>query len=210
MNKVVVAVCLSSLLFGCSDSDQNVNAFLSSSVKQISLSLHRLVDNFTLNRPKMSNIIVHLDNTSSTSNSTIVPINTDIKQNTTIVNSNETSIQWQWPAKGNIIEAYTEANKGIDIEGKSGDEVVAAADGQVVYAGNALPGYRNMIIIKHNSDYLTAYTGNESILVKEQEEVTAGQQIATMGKSGSNVASLHFEIRYNVKSVDPLKHLPSR
>lgn len=210
MNKVVVAVCLSSLLFGCSDSDQNVNAFLSSSVKQISLSLHRLVDNFTLNRPKMSNIIVHLDNTSSTSNSTILPINTDIKQNTTIVNSNETSIQWQWPAKGKIIEAYTEANKGIDIEGKSGDEVVAAADGQVVYAGNALPGYRNMIIIKHNSDYLTAYTGNESILVKEQEEVTAGQQIATMGKSGSNIASLHFEIRYNVKSVDPLKHLPSR
>lgn len=208
MNKVVVAVCLSSLLFGCSDSDQKVNAFLSSSVKQMTLSFHRLVDNFTLNRPKMSNTVVRLDNISSTSNSTIVPINTNIKQNTSLVNSNETSIQWQWPAKGNIIEAFTEANKGIDIAGTLGDDVVAAAYGQVVYAGNVLPGYGNMIIIKHNNSYLTAYARNQSILVKEREEVEAGQQIATMGKSGSNVASLHFEIRYNAKSVDPLKYLP--
>lgn len=208
MNKVVVAVCLSSLLFGCSDSDQNVNAFLSSSVKQISLSLHRLVDNFTLNRPKMSNTVVRLDNISSTSNSTTAPINTNIKQNTSLINSNETSIQWQWPAKGNIIEAFTETNKGIDIAGTLGDDVVAAADGQVVYAGNVLPGYGNMIIIKHNNGYLTAYARNQSILVKEREEVKAGQQIATMGKSGADVASLHFEIRYNAKSVDPLQYLP--
>lgn len=208
MNKVVVAVCLSSLFFGCSDSDQNVNAFLSSSVKQISLSLHRLVDNFTLNRPKMSNTVVRLDNISSTSNSTTAPINTNIKQNTSLINSNETSIQWQWPAKGNIIEAFTETNKGIDIAGTLGDDVVAAADGQVVYAGNVLPGYGNMIIIKHNNGYLTAYARNQSILVKEREEVKAGQQIATMGKSGADVASLHFEIRYNAKSVDPLQYLP--
>ncbi|SUB37168.1 outer membrane antigenic lipoprotein B [Pasteurella multocida] len=86
----------------------------------------------------------------------------------------------------------------------------AAAAGRVVYAGNALRGYGNLIIIKHNDDYLSAYAHNESILVKDQQEVRAGQQIAKMGSSGTNSVKLHFEIRYKGKSVDPTRYLPKR
>lgn len=118
------------------------------------------------------------------------------------------NISWQWPVKGKVIETFSNATKGIDIAGSLGDRVSSAADGRVVYAGNALPGYGNLIIIKHNDDYLTAYAHNQSILVKEQQDVKAGQQIATMGSTGTNSVRLHFEIRYQAKSVDPLKYLP--
>lgn len=117
------------------------------------------------------------------------------------------NIKWRWPARGKIIESYSNASKGIDIAGSLGDKIVAAASGRVVYAGNALPGYGNLIIIKHNDDYLTAYAHNQSFLVKEQQEVKAGQQIATMGTTGTNSVRLHFEIRYKAKSVDPLGYL---
>ncbi|OCG16055.1 hypothetical protein A9G09_03630 [Gilliamella sp. wkB292] len=121
--------------------------------------------------------------------------------------SNVANIAWQWPAKGKIIEKFSNASKGIDIAGSLGDKVVAAADGRVVYSGNALPGYGNLIIIKHNDDYLTAYAHNQSILVKEQQAVRAGEQIATMGATGTSSVRLHFEIRYKAQSVDPLKYL---
>lgn len=117
------------------------------------------------------------------------------------------NITWQWPAKGKIIEKFSNASKGIDIAGGLGNKVMAAADGRVVYSGNALPGYGNLIIIKHNDDYLTAYAHNQSILVKEQQAVRAGEQIATMGATGTSSVRLHFEIRYKAKSVDPLKYL---
>lgn len=117
------------------------------------------------------------------------------------------NITWQWPAKGKIIEKFSNASKGIDIAGSLGDKVMAAADGRVVYSGNALPGYGNLIIIKHNDDYLTAYAHNQSILVKEQQTVRAGEQIATMGATGTSSVRLHFEIRYKAQSVDPLKYL---
>lgn len=101
-------------------------------------------------------------------------------------------------------------NKGIDISGSRGQSILAAADGRIVYAGNALRGYGNLIIIKHNDDYLSAYAHNDSMLVAEQQEVKAGQKIATMGSTGTTSVRLHFEIRYKGKSVNPLQHLPQR
>lgn len=122
--------------------------------------------------------------------------------------SNVAKIVWKWPAKGKIIEKFSNISKGIDISGSLGAKVMAAADGRVVYSGNALPGYGNLIIIKHNDDYLTAYAHNQSILVKEQQVVRAGEQIATMGATGTSSVRLHFEIRYKAQSIDPLKYLP--
>ncbi|MBE2894421.1 murein hydrolase activator NlpD [Spirabiliibacterium falconis] len=123
------------------------------------------------------------------------------------------NIRWNWPSKGRIIQGFSSAdggNKGIDISGSRGQAVNAAASGRVVYAGNALRGYGNLIIIKHNDDYLSAYAHNESILVKDQQQVSAGQQIAKMGSSGTNGVKLHFEIRYKGKSVDPMRYLPAQ
>ncbi len=101
-------------------------------------------------------------------------------------------------------------NKGIDIAGSKGQAIIATADGRVVYAGNALRGYGNLIIIKHNDDYLSAYAHNDTMLVREQQEVKAGQKIATMGSTGTSSTRLHFEIRYKGKSVNPLQYLPQR
>lgn len=120
---------------------------------------------------------------------------------------------WRWPTEGNIIENFSASeggNKGIDIAGSKGQSIVATADGRVVYAGNALRGYGNLIIIKHNDDYLSAYAHNDTMLVREQQEVKAGQKIATMGSTGTSSTRLHFEIRYKGKSVNPLRYLPQR
>lgn len=130
-----------------------------------------------------------------------------------IATSNTSNITWIWPTKGNIIQGFSNTdggNKGIDIGGSRGQAVYAAAPGRVVYAGNALRGYGNLIIIKHNDDYLSAYAHNETILVKDQQQVTAGQQIAKMGSSGTNSVKLHFEIRYKGKSVNPTTYLPRK
>lgn len=131
----------------------------------------------------------------------------------TTVTTNNSNIAWRWPTNGKIVQAFSNTdggNKGIDISGSRGQAVNAAAAGTVVYAGNALRGYGNLIIIKHNDDYLSAYAHNESILVKEQQKVSAGQQIAKMGSSGTSEVKLHFEIRYRGKSVDPVRYLPKR
>lgn len=120
---------------------------------------------------------------------------------------------WRWPADGKIIENFSSAeggNKGIDIAGSRGQPVLATANGRVVYAGNALRGYGNLIIIKHSDDYLSAYAHNDTMLVREQQEVKAGQKIATMGSTGASSVRLHFEIRYKGKSVNPLQYLPQR
>jgi lipoprotein NlpD len=120
---------------------------------------------------------------------------------------------WKWPTGGKIIDSFSASeggNKGIDIAGSRGQPVLATASGRVVYAGNALRGYGNLIIIKHNDDYLSAYAHNDSMLVREQQEVQAGQKIATMGSTGTSSVRLHFEIRYMGKSVNPLRFLPQR
>lgn len=120
-------------------------------------------------------------------------------------------ITWQWPVRGQILARFSNAeqgNKGVDIGGRDGIRINAAADGQVVYAGNALRGYGNLIIIKHNDDYLSAYAHNKRILVKERQQVKAGQQIAEMGDTDAASTRLHFEIRFRGQSVDPLRYLP--
>ena len=138
--------------------------------------------------------------------------------NSTPINANvvapiASNVAWQWPTSGNIIQGFSNTdggNKGIDISGSRGQAVKAAASGRVVYAGNALRGYGNLIIIKHNDDFLSAYAHNDKILVADQQEVKAGQEIAKMGSSGTNTVKLHFEIRYKGKSVDPVRYLPRR
>jgi lipoprotein NlpD len=119
---------------------------------------------------------------------------------------------FMWPASGPLLTGFDEAkNKGLDIGGKVGDPVVAAADGQVVYAGAGLRGYGNLLILKHNNIFLTAYAHNQALLVKEDQKVKKGQKIAEMGSSDSpNGVKLHFEIRRQGKPVDPAKLLPIR
>ncbi len=120
-------------------------------------------------------------------------------------------IAWIWPGKGNVIAEFDESkNKGVDISGAAGDPVLAAADGKVVYAGAGLRGYGNLVILKHNNTYLTAYAHNQSLQVKEDQAVKKGQKIAEMGSSDSERVKLHFEVRRQGKPVDPLKYLPPK
>ena len=116
-----------------------------------------------------------------------------------------------WPASGSVVDPYDEArNKGVGIAGKAGDPVLAAADGQVVYAGAGLRGYGHLIIVKHNNTYLTAYAHNQTLLVREDQTVRQGQKIAEMGSSDADKVKLHFEVRRQGKPVDPLTFLPGR
>ncbi len=116
-----------------------------------------------------------------------------------------------WPASGAVISGFDEVkNKGVDIGGAAGDPVLAAADGRVVYVGSSLRGYGNLIILKHNNTYLTAYAHNQALLVKEDQTVRKGQKIAEMGNSDADRVKLHFEVRRQGKPVDPAKYLPPR
>ena len=125
--------------------------------------------------------------------------------------SAEDDVNWMWPAQGTVLTGFDEAkNKGLDIGGAAGDAVLAAADGRVVYVGASLRGYGNLIILKHNNTYLTAYAHNQSLLVKEDQTVRRGQKIAEMGSSDADRVKLHFEVRRQGKPVDPAKYLPAR
>jgi len=119
---------------------------------------------------------------------------------------------WFWPVK-NIKAKKVISGKGdqqgVDIQGHLGEPVIASAPGRVVYSGNGLVGYGNLIIIKHSQSYLSAYAHNDKILVKEKSIVKAGQKIATMGKNGTGQVQLHFEIRYQGRPINPLKYLQS-
>ena len=120
-------------------------------------------------------------------------------------------VNWTWPATGAVLSGFDEAkNKGLAISGKAGDPVFAAADGRVVYAGSGLRGYGNLVIVKHNNTYLTAYAHNQSLLVKEDQVVRRGQKIAEMGSSDAERVQLHFEIRRLGRPIDPARLLPSR
>lgn len=122
---------------------------------------------------------------------------------------NSDSIDWSWPVSGKVISPYAEGtNKGIDISGKSGQPVLAAAAGKVTLVSNALRGYGNLVVVKHNTTYLSVYAHNSKILVKEGDSVTKGQQIAEIGSSDSDQPQLHFEIRRQGKPVDPAQFLP--
>ncbi|MEP7058253.1 MAG: peptidoglycan DD-metalloendopeptidase family protein [Caldimonas sp.] len=120
-------------------------------------------------------------------------------------------IRWAWPANGSVITPFEEGKvKGLVVGGKAGDPVLAAADGRVVYAGSGLRGYGNLVILKHNATYLTAYAHNQSLLVKEDQNVKRGQKIAEMGSTDADSVQLHFEIRKQGKPIDPAKLLPPR
>jgi lipoprotein NlpD len=119
----------------------------------------------------------------------------------------EPGIRLSWPAKGKVSAEFSETNKGIDIAGKVGEPVLAASDGKVVYAGNSLRGYGNLVIVKHDNTYLTAYAHNSKLLVKEGDAVRKGQKIAEMGDTDTTSAKLHFELRVNGKPVNPTPYL---
>lgn len=150
------------------------------------------------------------------------PKQTTVKKNTSnttkkVVKKDKTTSQknikhvWRWPTKGKVVSSYSTkvgGNKGIDIAGKVGQPVYAASNGKVVYSGNGLSGYGNLIIVKHSEQYLSAYAHNRKLLVNEGGTVERGQKIAELGKSGTSAPKLHFEIRRNGKPVDPLKYLP--
>lgn len=136
---------------------------------------------------------------------TQTPVKSEIKAETFSENNNQ-KIQWRWPAKGRIVARYSPSagQKGVDIAGTLGEPIYAAASGKIAYSGDGLRGYGNLIIIKHNAEFLSAYAHNQKLLVHEGETVKAGQMIATMGNTESKVVMLHFEIREAGKSVDPL------
>jgi lipoprotein NlpD len=121
------------------------------------------------------------------------------------------SLDWAWPANGPVVTPFDEVkSKGLAITGKAGDPVLAAADGRVAYVGTEIRGYGNLIIVKHNATYLTAYAHNQTILVKDDQVVRKGQKIAEMGASDAERVQLHFEVRRMGKPVDPAKLLPAR
>ncbi|WMY95085.1 MAG: peptidoglycan DD-metalloendopeptidase family protein [Arsenophonus sp.] len=178
-----------------------------------------MIDNNSISPKK---IIVHLrsnKNAKDEKRLSIISNNLHVSKNSKItvssgVNKNKnvsnTIGKWYWPTKGKIIQYFSGiqgGNKGIDIVGSFGQPIFATAAGKVVYVGNALRGYGNLIIIKHDNDYLSAYAHNDTILVDDQYEVKQGEKIATMGSTGTNSVRLHFEIRYKGKSVNPLHYL---
>jgi len=151
---------------------------------------------------------------STSTNNTVVaivpPVVTTLPEST-ITDNHE--VNWNWPFKGNIIGRFSASgveNKGLDMAGNKGDPVLAAAPGEVVYSGSGLLRYGDLIIIKHNDHFLSAYAHNSVLNVKEGDKVSLGQKIAELGSSGIDHNMLHFEIRLDGKPVDPLQYLPVR
>lgn len=141
----------------------------------------------------------------------IMKPNTEVVKNDYKAKAVQQGYKFGWPTRGNIISTFKEnVNKGIDIQGVKGQPILASERGQVVYVGNGLRGYGNLIIIKHGADYLTAYAHNDEILVSDQQEVKKGQPIAKMGDTGTNGYKVYFEIRESGKAVDPLNYLKKR
>jgi len=125
--------------------------------------------------------------------------------------ADEEKLSWIWPSEGKVIATFDEGkNKGVDIAGKAGQQVVAAGAGKVMYAGSGIRGYGNLVIVKHSNSLLSAYAHNRTIVVKEGQSVTKGQMIAEMGDSDADSVKLHFEIRQQGKPVDPSRFLPNR
>lgn len=162
---------------------------------------------------------------SGVSSTTVVADNnvaqTESTENSATKNANDTALavnvnqplSWQWPGTGRMLGSFSAAPtglKGVNIAGKTGEPVRAAATGQVVYAGSGLRGYGQMVIIKHNEEFLSAYAHASRLHVQENDVVKAGQVIADIGSSGTDREQLHFQIRYQGQPVDPLKFLPKR
>ncbi|WP_298235483.1 peptidoglycan DD-metalloendopeptidase family protein [uncultured Azohydromonas sp.] len=147
----------------------------------------------------------------SASAATPAPVPAPARETSSAARDPDDNITWIWPAGGSVASAFDDTrNKGITITGRAGDPVLAAADGRVVYAGSGLRGYGNLVIVKHNNTYLTAYAHNQTLLVKEDQVVRRGQRIAEMGSSDASRVQLHFEIRKQGKPIDPTRLLPPR
>ena len=147
----------------------------------------------------------------SNATSTPAPGPNTAQTNKPLISEAADEIVFSWPANGALNAYFDEIkNKGIDIVGKAGEPVLAAADGKVVYAGSGLRGYGNLIILKHNNTYLSAYAHNQTLLVKEDQSIKRGQKIAEMGNTDSDQVKLHFEVRKQGKPIDPVKMLPPR
>jgi len=130
---------------------------------------------------------------------------------TTVTRAADASkIAMVWPAKGELIERFTPQTKGIDIAGSVGEPVIAAAGGNVVFAGNAVRGFGNLVIVDHGDGFITAYAHNDTLMVKKGDAVDKSQQIATLGQSATSSPRLHFEVRRNGTPVDPLRYLPAQ
>jgi len=133
------------------------------------------------------------------------------KPNNSIANEKVLKLNWQWPIKGRVVKNFSQSgSKGIDIHGQIGQQVQAAEAGKVVYSGKGLLGYGNLLIIKHNELFLSAYANNSQLRVTEGQRVEKGQIVAEVGRTGAKRTALHFEIRKNGKSVNPLKYLPEK
>jgi len=131
----------------------------------------------------------------------------EIKTNTVITNT----VSWLWPHSGSVVRGFDgNLTKGIVFGGDKGSAVLASSGGEVIYAGNSLRGYGNMIVIRHNDTWSSVYANNQTLLVKQGERVVAGEKIATMGDTDASRVQLYFEVRQNAKPIDPLKVLPNR
>jgi len=167
-------------------------------------------------KQKLRIIPIRGDRTRKTNSTKIISRN-PTKKSSAIVKEisyvSNAELKWQWPTRGKVVSTFSirdPGRRGIDIVGRKGQPVIAAAAGRVVYRGNALRGYGNLIIIKHNDTYLSAYAHTENVVVKENEKVKLGQRIADMGSTSSDKTKLHFEIRRNGKPVNPMRSLPKR
>jgi lipoprotein NlpD len=139
------------------------------------------------------------------------PASSALAAGSTVTANDDEKLSWMWPSNGRIVATFDEGkNKGIDIAGRLGQQVMAAGAGRVMYAGSGIRGYGNLVIVKHSNSLLSAYAHNRAILVKEGQSVTKGEAIAEMGDSDADTVKLHFEIRQQGKPVDPSKFLPSR
>jgi lipoprotein NlpD len=164
-------------------------------------------------RPQPSSPIVVSAPTPAKPKPATTPVVPPSKVATPVITPQRSAAGWVWPSQGALIGRFSSngsLNKGIDIAGELGQPVSAAFDGSVVYAGSGLRGYGELVIIKHNDTYVSAYGHNRRLLVQEGQRVKAGQTIAEMGSTGADRVKLHFEIRRQGKPVDPLQYLPRR
>jgi len=161
--------------------------------------------------PSKNNSTPLIVNNSSAKTPTVTPVK-EVKKSNVIDTKNDKPVgDWSWPVDGQVTRGFSSAgvsSKGIDIKAGQGALVKAAADGTVVYAGSGLIGYGNLVIVKHNDVYLSAYAYNDSILVKEQQNVKAGDSLAVIGGKGNDRPLLHFEVRRDGQPIDPLEVLP--
>ncbi len=178
--------------------------------------LQKAIRQSNSNRNKNTRTKRASSNRSAKNNSRLVSVNKKSKRpskNTKVAIAEQSKPvkQWIWPVNGKVVSRFSPSsnmNKGLDIVAKNGSPVRATAEGRVVYSGNGLRGYGQLVIIKHNEQFLSAYAHNKKIHVEENEVVKAGQRIAELGNTGSDTDKLHFEIRLKGKPVDPLNYLP--